>query len=137
MVFEERRDVAAVGPVIIGEQGFSGDRGIQAELLGKVGEKEFHQPDKSDAVGAADAGIEPFGEAEEGVEGGGVSIGDAVGVNKIRDAVESVPTMIEEGAGVDEVAAVADEVPKAGETAQLLHGGEIDEFVLQDLVGRM
>src|SRR5437773_3313181 len=43
----------------------------------------------------------------------------------------------DEWRGVEEVAAVANQVPVAGETAQALHRGKIDEPVLQDFVGRI
>ena len=43
----------------------------------------------------------------------------------------------DEGGGEEEVAAVGDEVPESGESAQTLHGGEVDGSGLKNLVGRV
>src|SRR4030095_6632277 len=37
----------------------------------------------------------------------------------------------------DKVAAVSEEIPKTREASQPLHRGEVDELVLQNLVGRL
>ena len=80
-------------------------------------QEQFHEPQQRDAVGAFHARMQPVAPAQEGV--------------KRRSAAP------DERRAFHEVAAVAGQIPVAGEAAQALHHGKINELVLQNFVGWM
>lgn len=113
---EEAREVGAAGALEVAGEGRGDVGGGEVEMLGEEGEEVFDEGVEGDGVGAAKALEEVVAPLHEALEGG-VAVGP------------------EEGSGVDEVAAVAGEVPDFGEAAEALHGGEVDEAGGKDLVG--
>ena len=97
---------------------FGGFLRIEVEFAGQEVEEQFHQPHERDAVGAPDARMQPFVPPHEGVKGRTVAAPDQ------RRAADEVP-------------AVARQIPVARETAQRLHGGKINQPVLENFVRRM
>jgi hypothetical protein len=84
-------------------------------FVDEVFEEELNEAGQREGVTLAGSGEEPVGPVEEGVEGGW----------------EFMP---EEGCGMNEATAIADEVPVPGEAAESLEVEEVDGSVFEDFV---
>lgn len=109
--------VAAAGALPVAPKGIGDLRDRLGQCCCQISEEKLGQPGKGELVRAPGFGVEPVGEFEKCLEGEGMG-------PEARDRLEKI-------------AAVGVKVPITGETTEALHEGKIEEFVLQDFVGRM
>ena len=89
---------------------FGGVLRVVAKLNSEILEEQFRQPREGDGIRAANLRVEPVAPAQECGERRGV--------------------LPDQRRCLDEVAAVADEIPILREASHPLHRGEADELVL-------
>jgi hypothetical protein len=116
---QKLRRVASPAALPIAGDGFRDRPAVERGRFGEVFEKQLGQARERDAIGAADPAIEPFAERHERGE---------------RRCVLVAP---EQGSGLNEISAVANQVPITRKTAHRLHLSETDEARLQNFVRRV